>query len=361
MKNSEDYKWILNFHRLFGLSYGGVNFSFEKQRSKLRKYLLITLNIVAFLLIDFAFGTFGFVGYALIVTKQMAKNLYAMIFIAYGLIRCSDMYLTRFTFLFRGKQLRDAIENIHSKSTLKIGKGLTIKFFLIVSCSRTLFFIFESIFGASEEIYEEESALSICMTTILAVICMIISRIAEFSVPFIIYYISKVVSAELQFIKNDLIKRPESIRENCTKLHQLSKYVSDLNQTFKHLITTKLFSISCALISNLPMVIEFSSEKSQLESILLCTSAFIELLVFSIICQIIPSEFEKVVEVLEKLNCAHELTNSDISRIHLIEDASHNTGFTSSDFFVFRKTTLLPILAFIVQYVVIFIQTNNFN
>jgi hypothetical protein len=264
--------------------------------------------------------------------------------------------------LLRGNKIinlikSQSLEYIEEKNERGIGIFVALAQFLI---SITLEISIEIIIGI---FYTSENEINIkeCITDSVLYVLIFSSQL---SITTLIAYQSLIVSQQLEnisknFLKTNILIIYQFINKTNILIQELNELVSHFN-----LITisyTVIISIECASILGI------DAKKFLSFSLPFITESLILLITLCISCDIIPKNFEKFCYKLEKHVYENSKENDILVQMNQnvllmkINTIKHEIGFTASNLFKINTNTIISILALVLSYSVLLIQTSNGN
>jgi hypothetical protein len=187
---------------------------------------------------------------------------------------------------------------------------------------------------------------------------------SRLSISTLIAYQSLIVSQQLENISKKFSQT--SIQNIYRFVCKTNSFTRDLDQLFSPFISISLFSsvvISIAFVS----LLGITPENFLIISLAFISESLIILIALCISCDIIPKNFEKFCYKLEKHvseNCKenHILVQMNENIVLMkINTIKHEIGFTASNLFKINTNTIISILALILSYSVLLIQTSSEN
>jgi len=194
------------------------------------------------------------------------------------------------------------------------------------------------------------------LSDIIRVILYFFVFINQSSIIALIAYDSKVIANHLEYLAKDItvFNLPQVLQKVCIIKEHVKKFDNLLSfQIFLMILTCTTLEI------NLICIISVDFLKSYTLLIIVIIDCFILLISLCFVCDILPKSLDKFYDSVEKNITQSNLPNeSSVNYILLLKSMKDQIGYTACGFVKIRASTILSILALIISYSVILIQTS---
>jgi hypothetical protein len=366
-KSFTGLKYIVYINRICSVTYFGVQFNKVKgNKSNVKKILLISWSLL-FMAIS-VYNCYHKLNRSIKTmvkewSSYSSKSLVLNLVMAFGSIGYHIQSLViQILLLLRGNKIINLInsqnlEYIEERNERRIGIFIALAQFLI---SITLEILIETIIGI---FYTPKNEINIkeCITDSVLYVLIFSSQL---SITTLIAYQSLIVSQQLEniskiFLKTNILIIYQFINKTNALIHELDELVSHFNSIT--IFYTIIISIQCASILGI------DPKKFLSFSLPFITESLILLITLCLSCDIIPKNFEKFCYKLEKHVSENSKENDILVQMNQnillmkINTIKHEIGFTASNLFKINTNTIISILALILSYSVLLIQTSNEN
>jgi hypothetical protein len=344
-------KFLINFHRLCGISYSGVSLT-EKKESIFKRIFIIVWNLLIVLLSIWC--SFKFTNSLDYYNNEITLNKSVVLFITSrisGVLYFTQLYISNFMFLIIGGKLIKLLRQITISlegDTDKNKIGLWVAFAQISINIFNLVFSFAMLGLNIEKTFQFEDILSILVCFILLINQSSFLAIIAFDSKLIEKYFKNIIRGK------KFVKLPQILQKLCT-IKEHVKHLDDLVsfQIFVMIIT------NIALEINLICVLSIDFNKGFNYAIAGIICAFLLLIILCYVCNILPKIIAEFYDFMEKIMAQSNQTSLYIHYIPLLLNMKEEIGFTALGLVKIRASTFLSILALIISYTVILIQTSG--
>jgi hypothetical protein len=297
-------------------------------------------------------------------TFNSSKSNVLQIVLAFGVIGYHiQSFVVQILLLFRGSKIINLmktqnLEYIEEKIERRIGIFLALSQFLI---SITLEILIEICIPGINISPKDEIKIKAFLFNFILYVIIFSSRL---SIITLIAYQSLIVSQQLENISKKFSQT--SIQNIYRFIGKMNTFTQDLDQLFSPFISISLFSSLFNSIAYASLL-GIDPKNFLIVSLAFISESLIILVALCLSCDIIPKSLKKFCNELEKN--VSENTNEFYNLYQInqnillmkINTIKHEIGFTASDLFKINTNTIISILALILSYSVILIQTSNEN
>jgi hypothetical protein len=354
------FKFLINLHRFFGISYFGASINKQKQSKFWRIIIIIWSFIVYSNCIKETYNTLK--------DNVMDRNSGHNSIIIYMVLNTAALsyfslpILINLILLFKGDKVLRLVRNknfllIRVPNELNLGeKRIAILIAIIQFISHlTGLIIFKLVLYIKIDLKPTISHLIAYSMQHLALLISLSSVIA------IIAYESFIIRNYLRYIKS--ISAPKLLPQVYHIIFEIKEHIEKLDDLFSPIIFLILMFGTIIEISSLCLLSTVTSKTYQFAvGIKLFFDYFIILIAICYVCEIIPHSIEKFVDDIEKKFGLSIATNqSMLPLINLFHYHKNDIGFTAFHLVKIRTFTLLTIASLIISYAVLLIQTSGIS
>jgi hypothetical protein len=357
-------KYIVYINRICSVTYFGVRFNKVKgNKSNVKKILLISWSLL-FMAISAYNSYYKLNGMIVAMVEKWSscssKSLVLNLVMAFRSIGYHiQSFIVQILLLLRGSKIINLmktqnLEYIEEKIEQRIGIFLALGQFLA--------FITLEIFIRGIHISpKDEINIKTFLFNFILYVIIFSSRL---SITTLIAYQSLIVSQQLENISKNFSQT--SIQNIYRFVCKKNSFTQDLDQLFSPFISISLFSsivISIAFVS----LLGINPKHFLIVSLALVSESLVILVALCLSCDIIPKSFKKFCNVLEKYVSENTKEFYSLNQMNQnillmkINTIKHEIGFTASNLFKINTNTIISILALILSYSVVLIQTSNEN
>ncbi len=345
-------KYLINFHRICGISYSGVSLTEKKQSICMRIFIIVwNLWIILFSM----WCNYKFTKSLNYYNNEISLNKSVVLFITSRIstvLYFIQLYLPNFIFLIIGGKLIKLLRQISislegDMEENQIGIWVTFAQF-----SFSLFYLVLTLI-----ILGLNTKKTFQFEDILLILAYFILLINQSSFLAIIAFDSKLIE---KYFKNiirgkTVIRLPQILQKLC-KIKEHVKHLDDL-------ICFQIFMMICMSIAmeiNLICILSIDFNKAFSNAIIGIMNSFLLLIMLCYVCNILPKSIAEFYDFMEKIITQSNQTNQFSTHyILLLLNMKQEIGFTALGLVKIRASTFLSILALIISYAVILIQTSE--
>ncbi len=346
-------KYLINFHRLCGISYSGVSLS-EKKQSICMRIFIIVWNL--WIILISMWCNYKFTKSLDYYNNEIRLNKSVVLFITSRIstaLYFIQLYLSNFIFLIIGGKLIKLLRQISISLEGDVEENQIGIWVTFAQISFSLFcLVFTLIIvglNTKKTTFQFEDIL-----LILTYFTLLINQSSFLA---IIAFDSKLIEKYLKnIIRGKTVIRLPQIHQKLCKIKEHVKHLDDL-------ICFQIFMMICMSIAmeiNLICILSIDFNKAFSNAIIGIMNAFLMLIMLCYVCNILPKSIAQFYDFMEKIITQSNQTNQFSTHyILLLLNMKQEIGFTALGLVKIRASTFLSILALIISYTVILIQTSE--